>query len=250
MPITSYHFSIAWHSADLLDLTFGSSFVVSRGFIGSRASAMWHDALQLIQMRLIPDLYHIPRCISTCGWASGLQLLEVLRVRQQRADVVMSNSASGVCGREAAWNQAIAQVDSCLPTENWRFYHLCIVYMSLEPCMSPVLRRVCFRTVDQEVARCTALEADVFTYNIIISAHERQAERLARAWRDSLLMLRNLEEAELEVESVLNYPEFTLALLEGEYFDLLKKEERRQIWLQPLLWIFEDIAESLQNDSS
>ena len=63
-------------------------------------------------------------------------------------------------------------------------------------------------------------------------------------------MLRNLEEAELEVESVLNYPEFTLALLEGEYFDLRKKEERRQIWLQPLLWIFEDIAESLQNDSS
>ena len=117
MPITSYQ----WYSADLSDLIFGSSFVVSRGFIGSRASAMWHDALQLIQMRLIPDLYHIPRCISTCGWASGLQLLEVLRVRQQRADVVMSNSASGVCGREAAWNQAIAQVDSCLPTENWRF---------------------------------------------------------------------------------------------------------------------------------
>ena len=116
MLITFYRFSVAWHGADLSDLTFGSSFVVSRGFIGSWASAMWHDALQLIQMRLIPDPYQIPRCISACGWASGLQLLEVLRVRQQRADVVMSNSANVVCGREAAWNQAIAQVDACLPT--------------------------------------------------------------------------------------------------------------------------------------
>eukprot|EP00435_Cladocopium_sp_Y103_P020973 s3434_g5.t1 len=124
---------------------------------------MWDDVLQLLQMRLIPDLYRIPRCISACGWASGLQLLEVLRVRQQRADVVMSNSASGVCGREAAWNQAIAQVEG---------------------------------------ARCTALEADVFTYNIIISAHERQAERLARAWRDSLFMLRHLEEVELEADLI------------------------------------------------
>ena len=60
------------------------------------------------------------------------------------------------------------------------------------------------------------MEADVFAYNIIISAHERQAERLARAWRDSLLMLRNLEEAELEAESVLNYPEFAVPFLDGE----------------------------------
>ena len=58
---------------------------------------------------------------------------------------------------------------------------------------------------NEESARRTALESDVFSYNIIISAHERLADRgLARAWRDPLVMLREFKRVELEAASMPN----------------------------------------------
>lgn len=45
------------------------------------------------------------------------------------------------------------------------------------------------------------LHADVFTHNILTSAHERLAGSIPRAWRNALVTLHNLEDLELEAEA-------------------------------------------------
>lgn len=53
----------------------------------------------------------------------------------------------------------------------------------------------------QERTRSIGLHADLFTHNILTSAHERLAERsIPRAWRCTLVTLHNFEDLELEAE--------------------------------------------------
>eukprot|EP00438_Fugacium_kawagutii_P018889 Skav221135 [mRNA] locus=scaffold233:656414:667251:- [translate_table: standard] len=123
---------------------------------------MWCEVLQLLQIRVLPHLQQTPKCIRACGWVLGLRLLTALQQQQQQPDVVMGNSAIGACGQVVAWSRAIAEV---------------------------------------ERTRSRGLRADLFTLNILMSTHERLADRsMPRAWRHPLDTLHNFEDLELEAE--------------------------------------------------
>ena len=79
----------------------------------------WCEVVRLLPLRLLPDLRQTPGCISACAWPLGLELLKALQQQQQQGDVVIWNSASGACGKVAAWTQAIARVDAGQNYQNY-----------------------------------------------------------------------------------------------------------------------------------